>query len=239
MRTIILAGGLGTRLAEETDTKPKPMVLLDEKPMLWHIMNIYASQGFKEFAIAAGYMGEVITHYVRSLPSDWDIQVLDTGLESMTAGRIKQCIQEFPDKEFFVTYGDGLGNVHLRKLIAHHNLMGRLATLTSVRPPARFGVLEKRKGLVTRFGEKRQSDVDWINGGFFLINREVADQITSNNESFEIDILPILAKKGMLAAFEHEDFWQPMDTLREKKLLSELAKNPIPPWLNLDLNNNS
>ena len=231
MKAIILAGGFGTRISEETDNKPKPMVLLDDKPIIWHLMNSFSKQGVHEFIIAAGYLGNVLSEYISNLSSQWDIKVLDTGLNTLTGGRIKQCIAIDDDPRFYVTYGDGLGSVNLGLLHKHHESMQKLATVTCVRPPARFGVLEKSEGLVTHFGEKRQSDVGWINGGYFVLERDVADLIPGDQSSFEIDVMPNLAKNQELAAFEHEGFWQPMDTLREKNLLSELAVLSPPPWL--------
>lgn len=231
MKAIILAGGYGTRISEETDTKPKPMVLLDDKPIIWHLMNSFSKQGVNEFIIASGYLGNILFEYVSNLKSEWDIKVLDTGLNTLTGGRIKQCIVSDDDPRFYVTYGDGLGNVNLGLLRKHHETMRRLATVTCVRPPARFGVLEQSKGLVMHFGEKRQADVGWINGGYFVLEREITDLIPGDESSFEVDVMPKLATNGELAAFEHEGFWQPMDTLREKNLLAELAILSPPPWL--------
>jgi glucose-1-phosphate cytidylyltransferase len=232
IKAIILAGGYGTRISEETDTKPKPMVLLDNKPIIWHLMNTFSIQGIDEFIIAAGYLGNVLVNYVANLNSKWKITVLDTGLNTLTGGRIKQCINSDRASRFYVTYGDGLGNINLQKLLSHHVSMGKIATVTCVRPPARFGVLEKNEGLVTHFGEKRQSDVGWINGGYFVLEKNVVDLIQGNDTSFEMDVMPKLASERSLAAFEHNGFWQPMDTLRERNLMAELASNPIPPWLN-------
>jgi glucose-1-phosphate cytidylyltransferase len=231
MKAIILAGGYGTRISEETDTKPKPMVLLDDKPIIWHLMNSFARQGVNEFIIAAGYLGNVLIEYAAKLKTDWNIVVLDTGLNTLTGGRIKQCIESDDSDRFFVTYGDGLGNINLNHLLTHHEVQGKPATVTCVRPPARFGVLEKSDGLVTHFGEKRQSDVGWINGGYFVLEREIAGLIHGNESSFETDVMPKLAISKSLAAFEHEGFWQPMDTLRERNLLAELATKSSPPWL--------
>ena len=231
MKAIILAGGHGTRISEETDTKPKPMVLLDDRPIIWHLMNSFSKQGVNEFVIAAGYLGDILLEYAMNLKTDWSVKVLDTGLNTLTGGRIKQCIESDDSSRFFVTYGDGLGNINLKNLMKHHELLGKLATVTCVRPPARFGVLEKSEGLVTHFGEKRQSDVGWINGGYFVLEREIADSIPGDESSFEIDVMPKLATEKSLAAFEHDGFWQPMDTLRERNLLAELATKPSPPWL--------
>ncbi len=231
MKTIILAGGLGTRISEETGNKPKPMVLIDEKPIIWHLMNLFASQGFDDFIIAAGYKSEVIQDWVATSDFDWNVVVIDTGLNTQTGGRIKQCIDEFPDSEFLATYGDGLGNVDITSLVNFHRSHGRLATVTAVHPPARFGVLEISQGNVIHFGEKVQAGSGWINGGFFVLNRKVSEYITGDTEPFETGALPRLVKQEELMAFEHNGFWQPMDTLREKQDLSLLAKLPAPPWL--------
>jgi glucose-1-phosphate cytidylyltransferase len=231
MKAIILAGGLGTRISEETDTKPKPMVLLDDKPILWHLMNSFANQGITDFVIATGYLGQVIHDWVEVLETDWKIKALDTGLNTMTGGRIRKCMEFIGDEQVYATYGDGLGNINLKKLLDFHNHQGRLATVTAVRPPARFGVLESSNGLVTHFGEKRQADAGWINGGYFVLEHQILNSIHSDDEPFETGALPRLVSRMQLSSYEHSEFWQPMDTLREKNELSELAKLPTPPWL--------
>ncbi len=230
MKVIILAGGLGTRISEETIDKPKPMVLIDGKPIIWHIMNIYALQGFREFVIATGFKGEVIVDWVSSLKSDWKITPIDTGLETQTGGRIKKCMEMFSGEKMMATYGDGVGNINLTELINFHKSRKALATLTATRPPARFGYLSIKNGSVSHFGEKSQSDAGWINGGFFVLEPEVASFINSDFEPFETGALPSLAKKGQLGAYKHYGFWQPMDTLREKQDLSNLAASGTPPW---------
>jgi glucose-1-phosphate cytidylyltransferase len=231
MKAIILAGGLGTRISEETKLKPKPMVLIDDKPILWHIMNIYASQGFDEFIVAIGYRGEVIENWISSLDTEWKISTMRTGLETQTGGRIRQVVNAFEDKQFMVTYGDGVGNINIRKLIEFHNSHGKLATVTAVRPPARFGVLQSHRGLVQNFGEKTQTDGGWINGGFFVINREAIAEIHDDSEPFESHALPRLVDKKQLMAHHHMGFWKPMDTLRERDELAEMALISIAPWL--------
>ncbi len=231
MKVILLAGGLGTRISEETADKPKPMVLIDDKPIIWHLMSIFATQGHREFVIAGGYKYEVIQDWVTSTNFDWDVEVLDTGLNTQTGGRIKQCIQNYEDHEFLASYGDGLGNVNLSKLLEFHRSHGKLATVTAVHPPARFGVLEIEDGVVRHFGEKLQAASGWINGGFFVLDRKVAEYIHADTEPFEIGALPRLVSENQLMAFEHPQFWQPMDTLREKQDLEILAKKNIPPWL--------
>lgn len=232
MKTIILAGGLGTRISEETENKPKPMVLIDDKPLIWHVMNIYASQGYDDFVIAAGYKANVISSWIENLESSWKIVSFDTGLDTMTGGRIKKCIESFPEERYFVTYGDGVGNINLKLLLEFHMKNALLATVTAVRPPARFGVLDIEDGVVKHFGEKNQTDSGWINGGFFVIENRVQDYIEGDNDLFETGPLPKLANIDQLSAFEHYGFWKPMDTLREKNELQELAVTKTPPWLN-------
>jgi glucose-1-phosphate cytidylyltransferase len=194
-------------------------------------MNIYAKQGWNNFLIATGYRGEVISDWVKSLETIWSITTVDTGLETQTGGRIKKCMQLHPGERFLATYGDGLGNIDLNKLVSFHKSHGRLATLTAVRPPARFGYLEIEKGQVQNFGEKNQSGAGWINGGFFVLEPEVSDLIESPNEPFETGALPRLVQRGDLMSYNHDGFWQPMDTFREKEDLSNLARKATPPWL--------
>lgn len=230
MKVIILAGGLGTRISEETGDKPKPMVLIDDRPIIWHLMNIFAAQGFNDFVIAAGYKCEVIQEWVAKSEFEWEVEVLDTGLNTQTGGRIRMCIQNFPNENFLATYGDGLGNVDIKALVNFHRNHGRLATVTAVHPPARFGVLDIENGSVVHFGEKVQTGSGWINGGFFVLNRQVSEYVLDESEPFETGALPRLAAKRQLMAFEHSGFWQPMDTLREKLDLEKLAKLTPTPW---------
>jgi len=231
MKAIILAGGLGTRISEETGDKPKPMVLLDDKPILWHLMDIYARQGVTEFVIATGYLGNIIHDWVDELHSPWKITALDTGLDTLTGGRIRKCLEFVGTEPVFATYGDGLGNVNINTLLNFHKQQGRLATVTAVRPPARFGLLESSNGLVTNFTEKNQADGGWINGGFFVLEPDVKDYILQDMEPFETGALPKLVNGSNLSAYHHEGFWQPMDTLREKQELAKMALSGKPPWL--------
>lgn len=228
---IILAGGLGTRISEETVDKPKPMVLIDDKPLLWHVMSIYAEQGMDDFLIATGYKSEVISDWIVTLKSSWKISAVNTGLNTQTGGRIKKCMELCPGERVLATYGDGVGNVDINKLLAFHKEHGKLATLTAVRPPARFGYLDTKDGQVLHFGEKNQSDAGWINGGYFVLEPKVSDYIQGSSEPFETGGLPRLAREEELMAFEHSGFWQPMDTLREKLDLARFAKEVPPPWL--------
>jgi len=232
MKAIILAGGLGTRISEETGDKPKPMVLLGDKPILWHVMEIYARQGVTDFVIATGYLGNIIHDWVDELDSPWNITALDTGKDTLTGGRIRRCLEFAGPERAFATYGDGLGNVNLKRLLEFHINQGRSATVTAVRPPARFGLLETSNGQVTSFTEKNQAHAGWINGGFFVLEPSVKDYITDEMEPFESGALPRMVSAADLSAFHHDDFWQPMDTLREKQELAKLAVFGNPPWLN-------
>ena len=242
MKVVILAGGLGTRLAKETETKPKPMVLIDDKPILWHIMNIFATQGSYEFVVALGYKGEVIKDWLTELltkntepiSKSFHASSLETGDGTQTGGRIAKCMAAFPGERIIVTYGDGLANVSIQKLLDFHDSHGKLATVTAVHPPARFGYLHLDGNRVDHFGEKKQSDVGWINGGFFVLEPEVVNFIFNDNEPFETGALPRLVDQNQLMAYHHTDFWQPMDTLRERNELAELAKETPPPWLKID-----
>lgn len=253
MKTVILAGGMGTRLAEETAIRPKPMVEVGGKPILWHLMNIYGAHGFQEFIVALGYKGEVIKDYFlnfRALNSDltvdlasgshaaqaaapvpWKVHLVDTGPKTQTGGRLKRLSGWLgKDDLFFMTYGDGLADVDLRALLAFHRGHGKLATVTAVRPPARFGGLALEEDRVARFVEKPQTGEGWINGGFFVLNRRVLDYIAGDDTLWEVDPLERLAADGQLMAFRHEGFWQPMDTLREKQMLETLWTSGEAPW---------
>jgi glucose-1-phosphate cytidylyltransferase len=254
VKVIILCGGLGTRISEETDDRPKPMVRIDNQPILWHIMNNFARQGFNEFILALGYKSEVIkrwlvdlndlsgsisvdtsnklvTHVGSHAETNWKVTALETGLHTQTADRIAQCMSFFKDETFLATYGDGLANVSIDSLISFHNAHGKLATLTAVRPPARFGHLEISQGKVQKFGEKNQADEGWINGGYFVLSRGVLKFHTEHEKAFETGILTKLVDNNELMAFQHEGFWQPMDTLREKRILMEHLDKGQMPWL--------
>lgn len=243
MRVIILAGGLGTRISEETSGKPKPMVDIGGQPIIWHIIQIYASQGFREFVVAGGYKYEVIDNWIKSHYNSnaaWiqnlNISVIDTGLSSLTGTRILKCISEFYDSRFLCTYGDGVANLDLDRLIDFHKTSGKIATLTSVRPPARFGHVTIEDDRVTSFDEKNQADEGWINGGFFVFEREILNYISNEDETFEKGALPRLASSNQLMAFKHHGFWQSMDTLRDKELLTKMVTSSStekPPWLTL------
>ncbi|MBE0447658.1 MAG: glucose-1-phosphate cytidylyltransferase [Actinobacteria bacterium] len=252
MKVVILAGGLGTRIAEETSVRPKPMVEIGGKPMLWHIMNIYSSHGFNEFIVACGYKGEVIKEYfnnffyhnsdfvislrngqsevVNSYCPEWTVGLIDTGLHTMTGGRLFNLRELLGKETFMVTYGDGVSDVNISSLVAFHGSHGKLATVTAVRPPARFGGLVVSDGQVTEFSEKPQTGEGWINGGFFVFEPGVLDYISDEQTILEREPLERLAADGQLVAFKHEGFWQPMDTLREKQMLESLWASGNAPW---------
>ncbi|HEY3375061.1 MAG TPA: glucose-1-phosphate cytidylyltransferase [Candidatus Aquicultor sp.] len=252
MKVIILAGGFGTRLAEESSIRPKPMVEIGGKPILWHIMNVYASYGFNDFLIACGYKGEVIKEYfhnfffhnsdfgidlsngryeiINPCCLDWKVGVIDTGLNTMTGGRLQRLKGLIGDTTFMLTYGDGLSNVNIKDLVAFHQAHGKLATITAVRPPARFGGLVLDDGKVQEFSEKPQTGEGWINGGFFVFEPGIFDYLSGDETILERDPLERLAADNQLMAFRHEGFWQPMDTLREKQLLETLWTSGNAPW---------
>jgi glucose-1-phosphate cytidylyltransferase len=253
MKTIILAGGLGTRLSEETTVRPKPMVTVGGRPILWHIMNIYASHGHEEFVMALGYRGDVIKDYLLNLPllSDsfhidlathdvqpigaverpsWKVAAVDTGDRTETGGRVLRAAATFDDDVFMLTYGDGVADVDITALLEFHRSHGKLVTVTAVRPPARFGRLHIEGNQVTRFGEKPQSEEGWINGGFFVVDREALQYIDGDDAIWEREPLERIAAAGELMAFEHEGFWQPMDTIRERGILEELWASGSAPW---------
>ena len=231
MQVVILAGGFGTRLSEETDLIPKPMVRIGNIPILHHIMNYYAEFGHKEFIVALGYKAEVIREYFENIEnSDWNINLVDTGLETSTGGRIKK-LEDQLDHEFMLTYGDGLSNVNINNLLDHHLRFGKLATVTAVRPPARFGAIEISNGVVTKFAEKDPQDAGWINGGFFCLNKRVCAFISDSTTSFESQPLNHLVGIRELTAYEHHGWWQPMDTLRDKRSLESLWEKGEAPWL--------
>lgn len=252
MKVVILAGGLGTRLAEETELKPKPMVEIGGRPILWHIIKHYARYGFNDFVIALGYRGEVIKQYFRDYDSlsgdmtiqigsgviqrhvesadDWKIHLIDTGPDTNTGGRIRRLRAWLQDETFLLTYGDGVSDVDLHELIQCHRRSGRIATLTAVRPPARFGGLVFDGDLVSEFTEKPQIAEGWINGGYMVMEPSIFEYLESDTTSLESHALEQLATKGQLAAYRHGQFWQCMDTLRDKRQLEQLWRDGHAPW---------
>lgn len=252
---VLLAGGLGTRLREETEDKPKPMVEIGGKPMLWHIMRYYSSFGFNEFVVCLGYKGDIIKNFFLNYRSNqgsitvnlkdgafkkhddvgqdpWIIHLIETGQNTMTGGRIKRAAQFLGPRRFMATYGDGLSNVDLTKLLAYHMREKRKATITAVRPPARFGGLEIDGGAVTAFTEKPQVGEGWINGGFMVFEPEIVDYIAADSTMLEREPLENLASQGQLSAFKHEEFWQCMDTVRDLSHLRDIWNSGDAPWLN-------
>ena len=234
LKAVILAGGYGTRISEESHLKPKPMIEIGGMPLLWHIMKIYSHYGINEFVICCGYKGDMIKEYFSKFDFPlWNVQLVDTGLNTMTGGRIKR-IQNHIDDTFCVTYGDGVSDVNINDLILFHKEKKSLATLTAIHPPERFGVLELSGNNVVEFHEKHQGESSWINGGFFVFEKEIFDYI-KNGDSTTLERTPFetLAKEKKLTAFKHEGFWHPMDTLRDKKHLGNLwtsNKAPLKIW---------
>jgi glucose-1-phosphate cytidylyltransferase len=234
MKTIILAGGAGTRFTEETQFVPKPMIKIADKPIIWHLMKIYADQGYKDFIIATGYKSEIIHDWVeRDLAEDWKVQAFYTGDQTSTGGRIKLCINKFNDPKFMLTYGDGLANINIKKLLDFHEYQNKTCTVTAVRPPARYGSLKIMDGLVTKFNEKNQTDSGWINGGFFVVNQEI-DNYINQNDDLGFHVLPRLVLDSNLSANKHYGFWHPMDSLREKKELESILSTGNIPWSQID-----
>lgn len=253
MKVGILAGGMGTRLAEETDVKPKPLVEIGGRPILWHIMRHYAHYGFKNFVVALGYKGEVLKKYIvdysalssnlkvllktgevivedRQYRPDWNIELIDTGMHTMTGGRIKRLIPYMGKETFMLTWGDGLSDVNLHELLAFHRAHGKLATLTAVRPPARYGHLVVENHQVIEFTDQPQTMEGWINGAFFVLEPEVYDYVEGDDTQWEREPMERLAAEGQLMAYRHESFWQCMDTLREKYILETLWQSGNAPW---------
>jgi len=252
MKTIILAGGLGTRLKEETTVKPKPMVEIGGKPILWHILNSYAHYGYKEFIIAVGYKAEVIKSYFLNyyylqnsltirlgdgqievhdrIRQDWTIHLVDTGLDTQTGGRVKRLASLVGKETFMMTYGDGVGNINIRDLVAFHRRHGKLATVTAVRPPSRFGGMKFDGDSVIEFMEKPQIGEGWINGGFFVFNAGVFDYLKGDATVLEEEPLENLAQDGQLMAYPHHGFWHCMDTVRDRNVLENLWKSGQAPW---------
>lgn len=255
MKTVILCGGLGTRLREETEFRPKPMVPIGGRPILWHIMKGFASQGHKDFILCLGYKGGVIRDYFRNYQwntsdvtlrlgrtakieyhtqhteEDWTVTLLETGEETMTGGRLARALPHITDEEFFFTYGDGLSDVSLSNLLKRHHERGSVVTVTAVRPPGRFGdIVIREGGEVTSFDEKPKAETSPINGGFMVLSKKIGDYISGDSCIFESDVLPQLAKQGKLSAYEHHGFWQCMDTQREQDLLDGLWRSGKSPW---------
>ncbi len=252
MKVVILAGGLGTRISEETQVRPKPLIEIGNRPILWHIMKIYSQFGIREFIICLGFKGYMIKEYFANYclhnsdvtfdlssnsmhihdmqTENWRVTLVDTGLETMTGGRLRRVASYIQKDTFCLTYGDGVGNVNIAKLIAFHQTHGCLATVTATRPPARFGALELSSDHVTSFREKPIGDGGWINGGFFVLSHKVLDYIAGDTTRWEDEPMERLAAEEELVAYRHEGFWQPMDTLREKNYLEQLWLAGAPPW---------
>lgn len=236
MKAVILAGGFGTRLSEETRYIPKPMVKIGDFPILWHIMNIYSKYGINDFVICAGYKKEFIFDWVNSnkeVLGNWNIQVVDTGLNTMTGGRIKRIQDYIGNERFMLTYGDGLADININELLEYHIAKNKKITITAYLPENRFGILKfNSDGDVLSFEEKSKDDSDWINAGFMVCEPEIFDLLTDDNNVFEKDPMQSMAKNGQMAAYKHFGYWQCMDTLREKQILEDLWNKGNAPWKN-------
>ncbi len=253
MKVVILAGGVGSRLEEETEVIPKPMVEIGGRPIIWHIMKHYAHHGFNEYHIALGYLGHVLKRYFLDYATmnasltvdlsdgkveahdrseeDWVVHLIDTGLDTLTGGRVKRLEPWLHGEAFMATYGDGVCNVDLKDLLAFHRSHGLIATVTAVRPPARFGGLIFEGDLVAEFTEKPQIGEGWINGGYMVFEPEVFEYLEGDDSSLEANVLERLAAERQLASFRHDQFWQCMDTLRDKRLLERLYRHDSAPWV--------
>lgn len=230
MKVVILAGGFGTRLSEYTKEIPKPMVPIANKPLIEHIMNLYSFYGHKDFYLALGYKGHVIRNYFKKFKKDWKINLIDTGINTFTGGRIKR-LKKFLDKEtFLLTYGDGISNLNINKLIKFHQKNKKLVTVTAVQPPARFGALTLKGPKVVKFREKIQNSNQWINGGFFVVNPNFFKFLKNDKTILEKDPLEKLVRKNQLSAFKHKGFWQCMDHKSDKDKLEKIFKKNKTPW---------
>ncbi|WP_166424988.1 glucose-1-phosphate cytidylyltransferase [Paraglaciecola sp. 20A4] len=252
MKAVILAGGLGTRISEESHLRPKPMIEIGGKPILWHIMKIYSHHGINDFVICLGYKGYIIKEYFANYflhmsdvtfdmrtnqmkvhqehAEPWRVTLVDTGEHSMTGGRLKRVKDYIGDETFCFTYGDGVADIDLAQLLAHHKSNGKIATVTAIQPPGRYGALNIKDGIVQTFKEKPAGDGSWINGGFFVLEPTIFDLIENDKSSFEGEPLHHLAAQSQLSSYQHHGFWQAMDTLRDKNKLEDLWQSKSPPW---------
>jgi glucose-1-phosphate cytidylyltransferase len=229
MKLVILAGGFGTRISEETDYIPKPMIKIGNKPILWHIIKYYSVYGFTEFIICGGYKINFIKDFVKKKNKSWNIKVVNTGINSNTGGRLRK-VKKYIDNTFCLTYGDGLSNVNINKLVYFHKKNKSIATLTAVKPIPHFGKMAFKGNKVIKFFEKNKKKENWINGGFFVCDKNIFKYLVSKNPIFESETLPTLAKKKLLVAYKHNDFWYCMDTLRDKRYLNSLWLSKKAPW---------
>lgn len=254
MKVVIFCGGLGTRLREETEFRPKPMVPIGERPILWHIMKIYAHHGHKDFVLCLGYKGEIIKDYFRNYhwntsdvslrlgarpqikyhnqhdEEDWNVTLIDTGQATMTGGRLKRVLKFIEEDSFLLTYGDGVTNSDINASIAQHKAHGKIVTITAVQPSGRFGDINIKDGTVTAFREKPEKEAGFINGGFFVMNKRIGDYLTDDRCVLEQEPLNRLAAEGQISAYLHKDFWQCMDTYREQQLLTNMWNSNQAPW---------
>jgi len=231
MKVVILAGGFGTRFAEKTSELPKPLIEIGGKPIIWHLMKTYAQQGFTDFVLALGYKGDQIQQFMaKNVPHDWNVSCVDTGLHTQTGGRIHRLADEIGQHPFMLTYADGLSNIDFCELLAFHKAHGKLATVTAVHPPPKYGWLEMDGAQVVSFQEKQVLTEVWISGGYFVLEPDVLNFIDDDDTSWEASPLQTLATQGELMAYQHEDFWRCMDTAQEHQILETMWSRGTPPW---------
>jgi len=230
LKAVILAGGRGTRLSEETQTRPKPMIKIGEKPALWHIMKIYSTYGINDFVVCCGYKGEVIKEYFENISEDWNVELVDTGLDTMTGGRIKRIEKNVSNEKFFLSYGDDLKPVNITELLDFHTKNEKLVTVTAAQPPGRFGILKLEKNNVIEMREKPPGDDTWINGGYYVLESEIFNYLSQDSDVWENEPLNKLIKENQVSAFKYNGIYQPLDTLNDKRNLEKMWNDGKPYW---------
>ncbi len=230
LKAVILAGGRGTRLSEETKMRPKPMIKIGEKPALWHIMKIYSTYGINDFVVCCGYKGEVIKEYFENISEDWNVELVDTGLDTMTGGRIKRIEKNVSNEKFFLSYGDDLKPVNIKELLDFHTKNEKLVTVTAAQPPGRFGILKLEKNNVIEMREKPPGDDTWINGGYYVLESEIFNYLSQDSDVWENEPLNKLIKENQVSAFKYNGIYQPLDTLNDKRNLEKMWNDGKPYW---------
>ena len=230
LKAVILAGGRGTRLSEETQTRPKPMIKIGEKPALWHIMKIYSTYGINDFVVCCGYKGEVIKEYFENISEDWNVELVDTGLDTMTGGRIKRIEKNVSNEKFFLSYGDDLKPDNITELLDFHTKNEKLVTVTAAQPPGRFGILKLEKNNVIEMREKPPGDDTWINGGYYVLESEIFNYLSQDSDVWENEPLNKLIKENQVSAFKYNGIYQPLDTLNDKRNLEKMWNDGKPYW---------
>ena len=230
LKAVILAGGRGTRLSEETQTRPKPMIKIGEKPALWHIMKIYSTYGINDFVVCCGYKGEVIKEYFENISEDWNVELVDTGLDTMTGGRIKRIEKNVSNEKFFLSYGDDLKPVNITELLDFHTKNEKLVTVTAAQPPGRFGILKLEKNNVIEMREKPPGDDTWINGGYYVLEPQIFNYLSQDSDIWENEPLNKLIKENQVSAFKYNGIYQPLDTFNDKRNLEKMWNDGKPYW---------